>query len=213
MVTNLQQLEAVVNAAYGANTDAGTYLEKFFHLRVVLPVANERGQGVRRRYIMHLWNVMGLDSGDRYFDRSVRDGLEALANVMDINLRTLERVVAHVALVYLATNRRYSRDDCLVVGACAMRQVAQALYAKARLGMLTWQEANEFLRLDEWGEENAEAAAMYAHTWRYVTEEELPDEEWVAGVRQHFMAVHYRNRKDLLRWVIGYIDELEIVED
>ena len=94
---------------------------------------------------------MRPDSGEQRFDEMVQEGVIALADAHNLSLRTLERVVANVALVYLATTKRYFRIACLVVGLCVMRQIEPALYAKARSGTLTWEEVAEFLRLQAWG--------------------------------------------------------------
>ena len=196
LVTHLPQLETVVQRAYGTNVDARTYLEKFFQLRVTLPERRVPHDGTRRRYVAHLWRSMELDAGDSYSVDYVQDGLVALSDAYNLSLRTIERVMAHVALVSGVVATKKLRLEELTVGLCVMRQIDRELYDKARSGLLQWQDAKDFLRLNLW-QEHEQATQLYMQWWSYVTDDKLSEqEEWVVEISKS-LRVHGFYRGDL----------------
>jgi energy-coupling factor transporter ATP-binding protein EcfA2 len=203
LVAHVPQLEAAIRGSYGLDVfDARTYLEKFFHLRIALPEPDPRPPDRTSRYLGYLWQVMGLH------DQSGQTGLANLGRVYGLSLRTLERVAAYVALVYAATSERNFREACLVVGLCVMRQIKPDLFTKARSGALRWAEARDFLRLDEWSNENARE--YYELWWRYVTEETLPNEPWVRPVESALFG-YTMDRDMILPIICNYVENLYIV--
>lgn len=212
LVSNLPQLESVVRGTYGSGTDASTYLEKFFHLKIHLPDLRNRGYSARRNYIDHLWRSVGLDSGDPGYDGDVRGTLLSLANAYGLSLRTIERVVSHVALVYMATNNKYLRIVALVLPLCLMRQVEPQEYRKATKGELTWPDARTFLRLEQWG--SSQGTQHYKQWWRVATDtdENLADESWASDMTTSLIVRYEVSRKDLLPVLCRLIDDLKLVD-
>lgn len=203
LVAHLPQLEAVIRGSYGSGVDARTYLEKFYHLRITLPEPDPGRGGRAAQYIGHLWQALELHTGDRGYDDGVQKGLAILARVYGVQLRTLERVAAYVAFVRAATSERHFREGCLVVGLCVMKQMRPDLFAKAHSGALRWPDAKDFLRLDEWSDENARE--YYELWWRYVTDRSLPDEPWVDRLKSALFRYNmYRER--ILAIICNYIE-------
>lgn len=165
LVAHLPQLARMVEKEYGV-TSGQHYLEKFYRLRITLPVAHQRHMSRHVRYVDHLFWKMDVRMDDPGIFDLVSEGLRALAGAYDLPLRTLEQVVGNVALVCLATNQRYFRYPPLIAGLCVMRIVAPDLYEKARVGRLGMNEATRFLRLDEWEGGSVE---WHRDGWIYAT--------------------------------------------
>jgi hypothetical protein len=166
LVTNLGQLEAVVCGAYGDDIDARTYLEKFVQYRTSLP--NRQSDEYRRKYILHLWRSMGLDSGESRLDEIIKEGFLALAEGFDLSFRSIERIGTHIALFYLATNRKRLRIAPIVICLCVMRLVNPELYRKAQDARLNWQNVEEFLRAGQW-QDMMRDFEFYESWWRFAT--------------------------------------------
>lgn len=206
LVAHLHQLESVISGAYGPDLDSRTYLEKFYALRIILPESKKPNENRRERYISYLWDGMGLDSGEHDYDAAIRRGLLMLAGAYGLQLRTLERMAALMALVYAATTIQILRVGALVVGLCVMRLIKPDLYAKAKDANLTWKEAHDFLRLHTW--DKKETAEWVEHWWRYATDEALPEELWVDQCGQLLERYGIWDRQELLPFITNLIDEL-----
>ena len=149
-VTHLDQLEQTVQGAYGTTFDAHTYLEKFYHLRVMLPDTKLDG-GQRARYVSYLWDALGITFPDDMESENVKGFLTVMAEDHALSLRQLERVMTNLVLVHASVVPVVpvvpvvSFIPQLVVGLCIMRQINPALYEKARKKALTWEEAQAWL--------------------------------------------------------------------
>ena len=174
LVAHLPELARMVEKEYGV-TSGQRYLEKFYRLRVTLPVARERHMGRHVLYVDHLFKKMDVRLGAGGLEL-VAEGMHALAEAYELSLRTLEHVVGNVALVYLATNQRALLVPSLVAGLCVMRIAAPDLYEKAKAGQLGMDEATRFLKLAEW---NTRSVELYEKMWIYATatEKELNTQE------------------------------------
>ncbi len=148
-VTHLPQLEQIVQGTYGIDADqAHTYLEKFYHLRVMLPETKLRG-GQRARYVSHLWDALGITFPDDSDDLAIKVFLTQLAEAHALSLRQLERIITNLVLVSASVGPRAVFIPELVVGLCVMRQLNPAMYEKARKKELTSPEVRDFLRGDK----------------------------------------------------------------
>ena len=147
--THLPQLEQIVQGTYGIDADqAHTYLEKFYHLRVMLPETKLRG-GQRARYVSHLWDALGITFPDDSDDLAIKVFLTQLAEAHALSLRQLERIITNLVLVSASVGPRAVFIPELVVGLCVMRQLNPAMYEKARKKELTSPEVRDFLRGDK----------------------------------------------------------------
>ena len=196
----------MVEKEYGV-TSGIQYLEKFYRLRIGLPVSHTNHQGRQAQYLDHLLREMGVRMDDPRTLELVAQGLDALAATYNLPLRTLEQVAGNVALVCLATNQRYFRLAPLIAGLCAMRILDPALYEKARTGRLAMNEAVRFLRFDEW----STSAEWHKGAWIYATatDDELDDPKHEAA-KQWGRAIYRFNmtRQDMVKATCRQIDDL-----
>ncbi len=127
-----------------------------------------------------------------------------MANVHDLSLRRLERVMTHIVLVAAAAGPRRAIVPSLVAGLCVMRQSHPALYRKARGQGLTWAEARKFLQPTEGqGVQNEGTLRL----WKYSTGEEFSQEE--AQEFLYFQAQYrFYERERIIPLLAEYIDDL-----
>ena len=151
VVTNLDQLKAVVQRTYGYENDkARIYLDKFFHHVFQLPKVQE---GKERLYVEYL-----LKSGAFPFRDSenvVREMLTELAILHHLELRDIERILTVIALVG-ANAKKDNFFSTLsifyVVGLCVMRHAAPEQFKSVvnnNLQQLPTSTIN-FMRFSEW---------------------------------------------------------------
>ena len=151
VVTNLEQLKAVVQRTYGYDDDkARRYLDKFFHHVFQLPKVQ---QGKERLYVEHL-----LKSGVFPFHDSshvVRDMLTELAILHHLELRDIERILTVIALV----GANVKKDNFFstlpivyVVGLCVMRHAAPEQFKNVVNNNLRQLPTStiSFMRFSEW---------------------------------------------------------------
>ncbi|MGE5515024.1 MAG: P-loop NTPase fold protein [Bacteroidota bacterium] len=207
LVTNLEQLQHAVRGAYGEGTDGALYLEKFYDLRVVLPIPEHRRNNPTRKYLSHLWDAMGLRYGGYNVDETLRDGLAALIDGYRGDLRGIEKVVSHVALVCAATGDRTLRLSQLIGPLCVMRRAKPDLYARARSGTLEYPQVEEFLTGGRWEREST--LERYRHWWRYATDDgQVENEPWFSDINGGLFSCGIEERFDLVPWACRLIDDM-----
>ena len=208
LVAHLPQLARMVEKEYGVESSA-LYLDKFHHLRVTLPVPDARHQRYRFEYLNHLFKKMAVQIDEPRLLELVTDQLWRLAEAYNLPLRTLERIAGTVALVCVATNRRYFRLPPLISGLCVMRVVDPEAYGQARTGHLGMNDALEFLRLDEWNGKMSTDSMKSAWTYATATEEELSKQEWqrLHNLLGGFTARYDIERTDMVKVTCRYIDD------
>ena len=206
LVAHLAQLAGMVEKEYGV-ANGERYLEKFHHQRVTLPVRDERHQGLRPKYLEYLWKTMRVQIDDPAVLDLIAGGLNALAEVYDLPLRTLERIAGNVALVCVATHKGYFRFAPLVSGLCVMRTVAPETYEKARTGRLRENEATKFLRFDEWDDSDNSGVKWHKDAWTYATTRGTQHESLEQF--DNFFRLYKIDRLDMIRVTCACIDDFQ----
>ncbi|QCO04869.1 KAP family P-loop NTPase fold protein [Azospirillum argentinense] len=207
LVTHMPQIETVVRGQYGAEMDARTYLEKFFHLRLQLPNKAEHGRSIQQRYLKHLWTSMALSTDDHVYDNHARELISVLSTVHPVSLRTLERIASVVVLLYAATNKRHLRVPSLMIGLVFMSVHAPAAYSKARAGRLTWAEASEYFNFPSWPN-GGKSAERFAQWWRYATDPALTDEAVIEACSRSLFDYSVGGGPELLPLMAAILDDL-----
>jgi hypothetical protein len=121
-----------VRFAYG-DIDAGTYLEKFYHLRILFP-AGRPDRPVIKTYLCHLG-----------CNREATTIIDHFAFVQRFSLRTLERIVAYHKIVEASAKVII---EPLVSILCIFRVVQPQLYEAARSGDLSFMAIDNTLSLN-----------------------------------------------------------------
>lgn len=170
-VTNLPHLEKTIQGAYGVEFDAHTYLEKFYHFKVMLPEPNYEHQNQREKYLIHLWQGLKPDFGKYPHARFVYDEILGLANAHMLSLRQMERALTNLVLATAAAKGNLLFDPAVIAGLCIMRQTHPDLYKHARRNNLDWKDAEKFLKAA-----NDKEREWVVGCWQYFVDPNAPQE-------------------------------------
>ena len=169
LVTNLSYLETSLRGAYGEKFDAPTYLEKFYHLKIVLPKPDFDDPNQRNKYLTYLWEELQPKIGGGESD-AIRNEIEHLAKAHELSLRQMEHVMRSIVLVAASSSKKSLLNSPVTAGFCIMRQTHPKLYDKARENKLTWDEIEKFLKIDRTNYRNE-----VVNSWRYLADMEAPE--------------------------------------
>lgn len=214
LVTNLTHLEAVVKKTYGMETKARTYLEKFYHLRVMLPEITNEKYKQRDKYLLYLWTNLNLKFRDARYYELVREEIRFLGNAYELSLREIEHVMTNVVFVAATTNENQWIIPPVVAGLCIMKQKDYSLYARARRNDLTMEDVKKFLKINEGDYANKESLAggreWALNWWRYFIDPDAPQElvdKFSADLVRFNIVDH---RLSFLPILTNYIDNISI---
>lgn len=210
LVTNLTQMEAIIKKTYGAETEARTYLEKFYQHKIVLPQPNTPDQKQRNKYLLHLWEKLNPNFKDSRHAEIVREEIRFLVNVHELSLRKIEHVMTTVVLAVSAAN-----EDPLFIYVAAslfiMRQEYPDLYARARQNHLTMKDVKKFLKINDnidGSKEGVEDGRKWAlGRWQYFIDPEA-SHELIDGLSKRGWYNMLGDRLSLLPSLTNYIDNL-----
>lgn len=207
LVTHLPQLETAIQGAYGAEFDAGRYLEKFYHLRLQLPTPLDPKRSQRKRYLKHLIETYAVRHMDGRLDELMWEEVEFLVDKHGLSLRTVSRVVTTVSLAAASAPANHLFVAPLVAGLSVMKSAAPDLYALARAGNLRHQEAIEFVAGDddarEWG----------IDWWRFATRGGVTNEKHRLGMEREVQRYNFRQPDDLITHSVGQIEAMQVQDD
>jgi hypothetical protein len=151
LVSNLEQLQIAVSNAYG-NVDSRTYLEKFYHLRVLFPASDsdrpDRPSLGAGRYLNYLLKQISPASPDYVMI------VERFSRVHPLSFRTLERIhtYLHITTISMPKNSVFFPDVISVL--CVLKVIAPPLYDAARSGKLSFNELDAVFRFSSWRDQN-----------------------------------------------------------
>ena len=211
LVTNLTQMEAIIKKTYGAETEARTYLEKFYQHKIVLPQPNTPDQKQRNKYLLHLWENLNPNFKDSRHAEIVREEIRFLVNVHELSLRKIEHVMTTVVLAVSAAN-----EDPLFIYVAAslfiMRQEYPDLYARARQNHLTMKDVEKFLKINESIHDGKEGGIEDGRKWalgrwQYFIDSEAPP-ELIDSLSKRGWYNMLGDRLSLLPSLTNYIDNL-----
>jgi KAP family P-loop domain len=154
LVSSLSQLKSAVRFAYG-DIDAHTYLEKFYHLRILFPTARfDRPDRVVATYLSHI----GCNP-------KVVVVIEQFSHLHPLSLRTLERIAAYNKIVEASTPQNSVSLPQIVSILCILRVVRPELYEAARKSELTFEQIDDLLHFSTWS--NQHCAQDIGNWWLF----------------------------------------------
>lgn len=177
--THMGQLRNSVNAAYGANINANTYLQKFISLTFPLTDHGRyRHDRTATRYIAHLRKDMQITPDDHDFAESAVRFIQNYALIHDSSLRDIEHLMTNVALAAAFTTRQTLRPPPLIAGLSILRVVQPGLYVRAKLNKLTFEDADKVFKFDFESEDDNELgySGWEKGWWEYCLKKEISGE-------------------------------------
>jgi hypothetical protein len=205
LVGSLKQLEAAVRLAYG-EIDARTYLEKFYHLRILLPSGTiGRPDLGAATYFRHLAPVQGV--GD------LSEEIDEFCRVRPLSLRTLERITAYYKVYSVSVPVNSITLSAILAGLCIMKVIEPALYDVARGGKLTFEQVSDFLRFGDWEDQYnldqpSRAGTWAALCWRYGLNAPLDHEssDDLNSLKNYLARYRFHNGPEIISFYCDVID-------
>ncbi len=139
LVSSLSQLESAVHFAYG-EIDAHTYLEKFYHLRILFPTGTPgRPDMAAATYLRHI-----------KCNENVANIIEQASHVKPLSLRTLERIGSYCKIVDVSMPKDSIFLPQIIALLCILKVVRPELYEFARKCEITFSQINGLLDIGRW---------------------------------------------------------------
>lgn len=139
LVSSFAQLESAVRFAYG-NIDAQTYLEKFYHLKILMPAGTANRLDLSA---LTYSNFLGLN-------QRAAQIMDEFCRVNLLSLRTLERIVTYWKIIELSVPKGGLRVHELMIPLCIIKVLRPPLYELIRSSKAKFAAVNNLLRFDEW---------------------------------------------------------------
>lgn len=177
--THMGQLRNSVNAAYGANINANTYLQKFISLTFPLTDHGRyRNDRTASKYVAHLRKSMAIAPDDRDFTESSVRFLQTYALIHDCSLRDVEHLMTNIALAAAFTTKNTLRPPPLMAGLSILRVVQPGLYVRAKLNKLTYEDVDKVFSLGFESEDDNELgySKWEKGWWEFCLKKDIPDE-------------------------------------
>ncbi|ABC24531.1 KAP family P-loop NTPase fold protein [Rhodospirillum rubrum] len=162
VVTNLKQMEAAVRGCYGADTNGNLYLEKFYDIRINLPINSNYEIEAIHKYINYACKGHPIDS-------RMKDEIKKIAIAKTINFRTIDKIINSLSIANYMEMSSSPVIKILITGLSIVRHIDSDLYRKARVGGLSWEEVNNFFGFEEWPEKDWEYSIKL---WKFFTGKE-----------------------------------------
>ncbi|MFW5499657.1 MULTISPECIES: KAP family P-loop NTPase fold protein [unclassified Maridesulfovibrio] len=145
LVTHMEQLECAVSSSYGLDTHAGTYLEKFYDLRVKFP--NKDNSAVKTVYSFghYLLDIIDCEQDSR--SDSFVHALEMFCEDHEIELRTMSKIATRY---FLARRGSLAKDNpYILLFLCFTLHLDESLYSKIRSGTNSVQDIQNVIYFNE----------------------------------------------------------------
>lgn len=180
LVTNLEQIAAATEGVYGAGTDGKAYLDKFYDLRITLPISMSVKYDRVSQFIANQWHTMGLHNGG-----VEPDLIQVLAKLKGIELRGVSRILTHVALLQGSLPKRSDASFTSVIThpLCVLRHVDRNMYEDARTGMLSYSQIEKFLMFQSWPDDHLRE--FTSAVWMYCLRGDVGGEiQWQSEIKR-----------------------------
>ena len=173
---NMAQLENSISAAYGAEIDARTYLQKFIHLRLRLPEQDFNGASLRSSYVHYLLNAHEIDLKDDNRRYEIFEEIGRIAEAGTLSFRHIERIIAYATLCLAFLPPRYYVDPDILAGLFTLRVLAPEKHQMALDGTLKYADVVDILGLRASNVQDYKVE-VYETIWKYFCNEELSEEK------------------------------------
>lgn len=208
---NSSQLENSVKAVYGQGIDARQYLQKFIHLNWQLAqrerYASDRARAKYVRYLLGSFKFSGKDAETAQY---AIEFVGAVAEHRNLSFRTIERVMAIIALAVATTPSSRLRASPLIGGLALMKVLEPELFVKAKRNRLTFQEASRFFAFDELKTDRESNWEWVERWWQYVTDPDAPNEV-IESMRGGLFGYNIGDRLDILSYTAdAVLDDISL---
>jgi KAP-like P-loop domain-containing protein len=175
LVSSLSQLETAARFAYG-DIDALTYLEKFFHLRLLFPAGRpDRPDMGAARYLGRLLQQLPPASNN------YNEIIQRFCRIRPLSFRTLERIHAYLVVTTASMRKNSVFFPEVIAVLCVLKVIEPRVYDAARAGTLKYEQLGMVLNFESWREQHNpntrdRLSERLENLWRYLLGGPLPND-------------------------------------
>jgi len=210
LVTHMEQLENSVRFAYGMDGQAGTYLQKFYHLVLGFPAEKDiHGYTSIEKYLAKLFTELPEDGEGGQYSSDLRAIITSYAKQKNITFRSLERIATQIGIFLASTRKNQLRLCPIVAPLCIMKFISPDLYKKAQSQIITLDEVYNFMAFDE----ADHAGALCKMWWGFCIGDEKYFEEnrnVMESCRNSLFRYSIGSRDGIVPFMCSLIDRLKI---
>lgn len=204
--THLSQLENTVRSSYGSDTDARTYMQKFYNVILHFPEQGfYRSERSIPKYFAYLSDVMQLASEDIDLIRSV-------AEARQFSLRTIERIVTCIAIARNFTPENYLWLNPILAGLSILKITDPTMFQHALRGRLALDDIEAAFAIPSWPDDGATNSTWHLDWWTFCLakdEKDFPDLDW-HGFKQSLFKYSIRDRGSIVRLMAQHMHRMQL---
>ncbi|WP_288198649.1 P-loop NTPase fold protein [uncultured Pleomorphomonas sp.] len=206
---HLTQLQGSVKYAYGNNIDAAAYLQKFINITIlnVETITNKDNTDLHK-YANYLTGILNIRTDSESPISTSKETIIRILQYEQMSHRTLERVFTILSLAIGLTPQDRLQLGGIMGGLVMMKLLRPDLFRKAKQGLLSLQEAKEFLRFPP-GEGYGVEDMGWEETWWTYCLSESPSKDLEEFGKSLRFRYSIRDRKDIIKYTANdVIDRL-----
>ncbi|MGR6430376.1 KAP family P-loop NTPase fold protein [Rhizobium sp. PAMB 3174] len=149
LLCQMDLLSASIRQRYGSEVDAQKYLEKFIHLHVSFPTADEdRRKRQLTQYISGIFEAFPDDGEEGQWAGNMAEFVVNISVKRNYSLRRIERILAQFSVCLKFTSKKQLRLGAIIYVLCDLKISAPELFKKAKSGQLTFSEIKDHYSFD-----------------------------------------------------------------
>lgn len=137
---HVRQLEASVRYAYGSETDARLYLQKFINVTQLFQPDVTKNPRVDDYSVYFAHLISSLELPEHGEDGYAFEFIQWFARHYKMSLRAVERVITVMAVSIAYSEKGRLRLAPIIGGLAVMKIINPELYEKARSGKMVWED-------------------------------------------------------------------------
>lgn len=146
--THMLHIETILLGKYGPGFDARTYLEKFIHLRILLPKEGRNDEDRLKKYAVWLSKELNIENNQTQIFSLIQIAIFDHAERRKISFRTLERIFSDVTLALAANHSKPIFISPIIALLCLIKNFDPVLFDNARDGKIEWGQFISFMNID-----------------------------------------------------------------
>jgi len=158
----------------------------------------------------HLERALEFRPGDREQVNSATRIVRYIAEQRNLSLRSIERIMSGLAVVFATTSETVFRPPPILGGLSVLKVIEPELYNKAKRGKLTYEEVRKALDLDAEVDEQDRIGDWYIDWWRFCTDAEL-DQAKIQEFGRSLLRYGIDDRFDVVPFVVEMFDVVAFV--
>lgn len=201
LVTHLDQFSSVIRHSYGINEFSDEYLQKFYHVSIVLPENDDVDRSDGEVYARKLIKNAGIPLIHEKATYIIETML-SMISYRKLTFRSIEQVVARMMLVFASGSRNSLLIVEIISGLCIIKVTNHSLYSRIKNGENVLDEICRFL-----GYGVSNNLDFEENWWKYCYSTEVSDQ---ISSQAKYIAQYGVSRDKLISYMCKRIDMISL---